>query len=100
MSYQIHADERINAQYKAREPRVTAVAVSSGIVLAFILFFAGFPLLVSAGLFLLGMALVFIAYAFVSFHRFAIPVWETALAGQAAGFVGLGLLFFASVVTV
>ncbi len=68
--------------------------------MAFVLFFIGLPLLVSAGLWLLGMALVFIGYAFVSYHRFAIPVWDTAIAGQIVGFVGIGLLLMASLVTV
>ncbi len=100
MSIHMPTNDQITAQYQAREPRVTAVAVSSGLIMAFVLFFIGLPLLVSAGLWLLGMALVFIGYAFVSYHRFAIPVWDTAIAGQIVGFVGIGLLLMASLVTV
>jgi len=56
------------------------------------------PLLVSAGLWFLGMALVLISYAFISYHRFAIPVWDTAIAGQITGFIGIGILFLAALI--
>jgi len=100
MSANIYQNEPIPAQYQTREPRVTAVAVSFGLVLAFVLYFLGQPLLVSAGLWLLGMALVLIGYAFISFYRFAIPVWDTAIAGQIVGFLGIGILFLASFISV
>lgn len=100
MTAHTQIDERIIAQYQARQPRVTAVAVASGLIFAFILIIASYPLLVSAGLWLLGMALVFIVFAFVSFHRYAVPVWETALAGQVIGMAGIGLLLLASFVSV
>ena len=100
MSIHIQTDERIIARYQAREPRVTAVAIASGLLLGFILLLAGYSLLVSIGMWLMGMALVCILYAFVSYHRFAVPVWETAIAGQVIGLVGIGLLFAASFVTV
>ena len=96
MSIHMPTNDQIISQYHVREPRVTAVAVSSGLIFAVILFYIGMPLLVSAGLWLLGMALVFIGYAFVSYHRFATPVWDTAIAGQIVGFVGIGLLLIAS----
>jgi hypothetical protein len=51
------------------------------------------------GLWLLGMALVLILYAFVSYHRFAIPVWDTAIVGQVAGLLGMGLLLVASFIS-
>jgi len=57
------------------------------------------PWLVSAGLWLLGMALILILYAFVSYHRFAIPVWDTAIVGQIAGFLGIGLLLLANFIS-
>jgi hypothetical protein len=56
------------------------------------------PLLVSAGLWLLGMALVLISYAFISYHRFAIPVWDTAIVGQIVGFIGITVLLLAAVI--
>ena len=100
MTVHTQSTERIYARYQAREPRVTPVAIASGVLIAFIMLLAGYPLLVSSGMWFLGMALVFILYAFVTYHRFAVPVWETALAGQVMGFAGLGLLFLASFVTV
>ena len=90
--------ELIN-QYQVRQPRVTAVAVSFGLIFAFVLFFLGQTMLVSAGLWLLGMAVVLIGYAFISNYRFAIPVWDTAIAGQIVGFLGIGMLFFASILS-
>jgi hypothetical protein len=68
-------------------------------ILAFLLLFIQLPWLVSAGLWLLGMALILILYAFVSYHRFAIPVWDTAIAGQFVGFLGIALLFLASIIS-
>jgi len=99
MSVHIHQDECLTTQYHVRQPRVTGVAVSSAMILAFLLVFLGLPLPVSAGLWLLGMALVLIGYALISFHRFAIPVWDTAIAGQIAGFLGVGLLFLAAFIS-
>lgn len=98
MSMNYQQAELIAANYEVRQPRVTAVAVSSGLILAFILFFLGHPLLVSGGLWMLGMAVVLIVYAFVSHHRFAIPVWDTAIAGQFMGLLGIGLLFLGTIV--
>jgi hypothetical protein len=99
MSAHIHQDELSATEYHVRQPRVTAVALSSALILAFPLVFLSLPLLVSAGLWLLGMALVLIGYAFISFHRFAIPVWDTAIAGQVVGFLGICLLFLASFIS-
>lgn len=99
MSAHIHQDELSATEYQVRQPRVTAVALSSALILAFPLVFLSLPLLVSAGLWLLGMALVLIGYAFISFHRFAIPVWDTAIAGQVVGFLGICLLFLASFIS-
>jgi hypothetical protein len=39
-----------------------------------------------------------ISYAFISFHRFAIPVWDTAIVGQIVGFIGITVLFLAAVI--
>lgn len=86
-------------EYQVRQPRVTAVAVSFGLIIALALFFFGQSLLISTGLWLLGMALVLIGYAFVSNYRFAIPVWDTAIAGQIIGFLGIGTLFLASILS-
>ena len=99
MSAHIHQDDFITTQYQSRQPRVTAVALSSALILAFALVFLSLPLLVSAGLWLLGMALVLIGYAFISYHRFAIPVWDTAIAGQVVGFLGITLLFLANFIS-
>ena len=99
MSAQIHQDDFIATQYQSRQPRVTAVALSSAVILAISLVFLGMPLLVSAGLWFLGMALVLIVYAFISNYRFAIPVWDTAIAGQIAGFLGIVLLFLANFIS-
>jgi len=98
MSAQIHQNDFIPTQYQSRQPRVTAVALSSALILAFLLIFLSMPLLVSAGLWFLGMALVLISYAFISYHRFAIPVWDTAIAGQITGFIGIGILFLAALI--
>ncbi len=99
MSAHIHQDDFITSQYQSRQPRVVPVALSSALILAFLLVFLGLPLLVSAGLWLLGMALVLIGYAFISYHRFAIPVWDTAIAGQVVGFFGITLLFLANFIS-
>ena len=99
MSVHIHQDEYVATQYQVRQPRVTAVALSTAVILAITLIFFGLPLLVSVGLWLLGIALVLIAYAFISNYRFAIPVWDTAIAGQIAGFLGIGLLFLANFIS-
>lgn len=98
MSAHIQQDERLAARYQTRQPRALPVAFSSALIMIVALIFAGLPLLVSAGLWLLGMALVLIAYAFVSHQRFAIPLWDTAITGQIAGFAGIVLLFLAAVV--
>ena len=50
MSAQIHQDDFTATQYQSRQPRVTAVALSSAVILAISLVFLGMPLLVSAGL--------------------------------------------------
>lgn len=86
------------AQYQVRQPRVTAVAISCAIIFTFILFFLGQTLLVSSALWLLGMAIVLIGYAFISHHRLAIPAWDTAIVGQVMGIVGVGLLFLGALV--
>lgn len=100
MSVHIQSDEIIYSQYQVKQPRVTAVAVAMGLLSAFVLMLLGYPLLVSAGLWMLAMALVCIFFAVVSYHRFAVPVWETAIAGQVMGLVGIGLLIAVSFVTV
>jgi len=99
MSAHIQQNDQFAAQYQTRQPRVTAVALSSALIFAIVLIFFGMPLLVSGGLWLLGMALVLIAYAFISYHRFAIPVWDTAIVGQIAGFLGIGLLLLANFIS-
>jgi hypothetical protein len=99
MSAHIQQNDQYAAQYQTRQPRVTPVALSSALIFAIALIFFGMPLLVSGGLWLLGMALVLITYAFISYHRFAIPVWDTAIAGQVVGFFGISLLLLASFVS-
>lgn len=96
MSIHIQQNNILSAESQVRLPRVFPVAFSSALILAFPLFFFQLPWLVSVGLWLLGMALVLILYAFVSYHRFAIPVWDTAIVGQVAGLLGTGLLLVAS----
>jgi len=99
MSIHIQQNNILPVESQARSPRVLPVAFSSALILAFLLFFFQLPWLVSAGLWLLGMALVLILYAFVSYHRFAIPVWDTAIIGQVVGFLGIALLFLATFIS-
>jgi len=99
MSAHIQQNDQYITQYQSRRPRVVPVALSSALILAFVLLFFGLPLLVSGGLWLLGMALVLIGYAFISYHRFAVPVWDTAIAGQVVGFLGISLLLLANFIS-
>ena len=99
MSIHIQQNHIIPAEAQVRTPRAVPVAFSSGLIFAFILLFLQLPWLVSAGLWLLGMALILIIYAFVSYHRFAIPVWDTAIAGQVVGFLGIALLLLATFIS-
>ncbi len=99
MSAHIQQDDFITTQYRSHYPRVTGVALSSAVILAFLLIYLAMPLLVSAGFWLLGMAIVLIAYAFISYHRFAIPVWDTAIVGQVVGLFGITLLFLANFIS-
>ncbi|UCC50894.1 MAG: hypothetical protein JSV68_17540 [Anaerolineaceae bacterium] len=99
MSIYFQQNNTLSTKSQVRSPRVTPVAFSSGLILAFLLIFFQLPWLVSAGLWLLGMALVLILYAFVSYHRFAIPVWDTAIVGQVAGLLGTALLLVASLIS-
>ena len=96
MSAHIQQNELIPAQYQVRTPRVAPVALSFGVILVIALIILGMPFLVSAGLWFLGMALVLIAYAFISNYRFAVPVWDTAIVGQFVGITGILLLFLAA----
>lgn len=98
MSAHIQQTELISARYQTRYPRVTPIAFSFGVIITIALLSLGMPFLVSASLWLMGMALVLIAYAFVSNYRFAIPAWDTAIAGQIIGFLGMGLLLLANLI--
>lgn len=98
MSTHIQQTELISTPYQVRYPRVTPIAFSFGVILTITLLFLGMPFLLSASLWCMGMALVLIAYGFISNYRFAIPAWDTAIAGQIIGFIGMGLLFLANII--
>ena len=100
MSVQPFSNDLFTNETEARPPRTSIMALAAGFVLALFLVLMQFPLLVSAGLWLLGLALFFIAYAFIARRRFQVSKWETAIAGQALGLIGLVILLFATILAV
>lgn len=79
-----------------RPSRPFVVAAAGGGVLAVLLVWAALPLLASAGLWLLGVALLLLGHAFVANHGTAAASWGSAIAAQGLGLLGLGLLLAAS----
>ena len=77
-------------------PQPVVVAIGSGSLLALLLLLAALPLLVSAGLWLLGLALTLVGYAFISNRNAQTAVWDQAIIAQGLGLLGIGLLFGAS----
>jgi hypothetical protein len=100
MTVHIQHNESLSAQENMGLPRPTVVALIAGIFWAGLLvFLVSLPLLVSAGLWMLGMGLALVAYALVSYKQFETAVWDTAIIGQGMGLLGLALLFGASVLS-
>lgn len=91
-------DQQATTPYSAANPgsRLTLVALIAGGLLAVLLVAAALPLLVSAGLWLLGLALTLLGYAFASNRRAATAVWGSAIAAQGLGLLGIALLFGAA----
>jgi len=97
MSAQPFSNDYFANEDQTQPPRTSIVTMAVGFILALFLVLAQFPLLVSAGLWLLGLALFFIAYAFIARRFFKTSKWETAIAGQALGVVGLITLLMAAI---
>lgn len=87
--------------YQATSPRRVSptglVAFLGGGVLAVLLVLAALPLLVSAGLWLLGVALLLLGHAFVANRHTAVADWGGAILAQGLGLLGLAALFAASI---
>lgn len=96
MTAQSFRNDLLTNETEAQPPRTAVMALAAGFVLALFLVLMQFPLLVSAGLWLLGLALFFIAYAFIVRRFYQVSIWETAIAGQALGLIGLIILLFAA----
>jgi len=87
-----------NTSSTERLPRPSFVALVGGGLLAVLLVAATLPVLVTAGLWLLGLSLLLIGYAFLANRRAGTAVWDSAIIAQGLGLLGLGLLFGASIV--
>ncbi len=96
MTTHIQQNDLYTTQANARMPRPSLVALVAGVFVAGLLLASSLPLLVAAGLWLLGMALALIGYALLSYRRFGTAVWDTAIIGQGLGLLGMALLFGAS----
>jgi uncharacterized membrane protein HdeD (DUF308 family) len=77
-------------------PRPFLVALTGGILMSGLLLLLSLPLLASIGLWLLGIALALVGYALIAYHQFNTAVWDTAIAGQVLGMLGIALLFGSS----
>jgi hypothetical protein len=77
--------------------RPSFVALVGGGVLAVLLIAAALPLLAAAGLWLLGVAALLIGAAFIANRRAETAVWDSAIAAQGLGLLGLALLFISSI---
>lgn len=77
--------------------RATAVTLVSGLLLGalFNLLWPHFPLLARVGLWPLGLGVVCVGRVLGQLSRGSAPAWGLAIAGQALGLLGLGLLFLA-----
>ena len=100
MSVNSPQHELMTNENETQPPRVVPVAAAVGLVMAIVLLLLQLPLLVIAGLWLLGQALVLISYAFFVLRRYKTEAWEIAIAGQIAGLLGIALLFIASLLGV
>jgi len=78
---------------------VTAVAVVLGLVLGgvFNLIWQGLPLLTLLGMWLLALAISFIAVTLINNRRSVESEWGLALVGQMIGMLAVCLIFIASV---
>jgi hypothetical protein len=86
----MHA-EGINARH------ATAVTLVIGLLLGalFNLLWSHFPPLAALGLWPLGLGVACVGRVLGQLRRGAAPAWGLAIAGQALGLLGLGLLFLA-----
>ena len=96
MTTQFHTDNSLAGETAVHLPRPALVAAAGGLLLAVLLWAFDLPLLAAGGLWLLGLAVALIGYALVVYRRFETAVWDTAIAGQALGMLGVTLLFAAS----
>jgi hypothetical protein len=99
MTAHIQHNESLSVQENIGLPRPVPVALIAAVLWFGLIFLASLPLLVSAGLWMLGMGLVLVAYALVSYRQFETAVWDTAIIGQGMGLLGLALLFGASILS-
>lgn len=100
MTTHIQHNDLLTAQENMTLPRPSLVALVAGLLWAGVLvLLTALPLLVSVGLWLLGMGLVLVGYALVSYRQFETAVWDTAIIGQGLGLLGLAMLFGASVLS-
>ncbi len=93
MTTHIQQNERYTTEAAASLPRPSTVALIAGAFFAGLLFVFSLPLLAAAGLWLLGMALALVGYALIAKRQFDTAVWDTAIAGQVLGLLGMALLF-------
>ena len=77
-------------------PRPLLVALFAGVALAGLLLAMSLPLLVTGGLWMIGMAAALVGYALLSYRLYETAVWDTAIIGQGLGLLGMALLFGAS----
>jgi hypothetical protein len=83
------------AQAPIELPRPSLVALVTGAFWAGLLILTSLPMLVAAGLWLLGLGAVLLSYSLLSARRLE-AVWDTAIIGQGAGLLGVALLFAAT----
>lgn len=100
MTTHIQHNDLLTTQANMGLSRPSLVALIAGVFWAGLLVFVtSLPLLVTAGLWMLGMGLALVGYALVSYRRFETAVWDTAIVGQGMGLLGLAMLFGASILT-
>lgn len=96
MTTHVQHNQLVPNQAEMNLPRPSMVAAIAGAVLAGLLFLSSLPLLAAGGLWLLGLALVLIAYTFAANRQVETPEWGMALVGQGLGLLGMALLLGAS----
>jgi hypothetical protein len=100
MTTHIQQHDLLTAHENIGLPRPSLLALIAGIFWAgLLLFVMSLPLLVSVGLWMLGMGVALVGYALVSYRQFEKAVWDTAIIGQGMGLLGLALLFGASILS-